>query len=645
MKRLQQYYGVLSSALTALTASIVLASGTGCAVDPFCLDCVDGMGLIVADGGSDAGDLKPPPRLDLCIPTGIETCNGIDDDCNGLVDDGTLPQIGDVCGTDEGECVQGVKVCTDGKILCDSPHPPVAETCNGLDDDCDGVVDNGNPGGGLLCGNGVGVCVQGLSVCKDGSVQCEGGTGPSAEICDGLDNDCNGEIDDGNPGGGASCGAGPGVCVLGTVTCVGASLQCIGAGPPVDEVCNGIDDNCNGLVDEGFNTAIDVNNCKVCGRKCVADNAIPRCQAGECEIDACTQDHWDVDGNPENGCEYTCVYRGVELCNGIDDDCDGEIDDAADLTPPNTCIQQGECAGTKPTCDGSKGWVCHYGGNVSHNTDDEIIPETDCDNKDNDCNGTIDDLFPNRTKPCTRGLGVCKTTGTQVCNATNDALDCTAATPPTGTPEVCDGLDNDCNGLLDDGAPDAWVAITVSGNPVEIYQYEASRPDATGAAIGGLTHRSCSAPNRLPWTNVTHAEATAACAAAGGRLCTEAEWEGACNAASGTCNYSQSSGCTSNISGVCNDQNYDANSMVTGVQNNVVATGTLPMCYADWGGSKKIFDLSGNVKEWTAARAPDVLPQRGGNYNSPPGGTTCSLDFIVTDSTFQFVNVGFRCCR
>ena len=622
-----------------LAALLVLLSG--CHADPYCLDCDDDAGArdlsASLDGNGNADGSGP------CVPTGAEVCNGKDDDCNGLVDDGYLPSVGGTCGYNKGICTPGMLACVGGALVCSGGAiNPVAEQCNGIDDDCDGIVDNGNPGGGVLCGNGTGDCVQGLTACVNGGIVCQGGSGPTMELCDGHDNDCNGMIDDGDPGGGASCGAGPGVCVLGKVHCVGGQLQCIGAGPAVAELCNGIDDNCNGHIDEGFNLANDVDNCGMCGNACALPDATSLCAAGVCQVAHCAPDHWDLDGLPENGCEYSCVFRGVELCNGIDDNCDGQIDES--VTPPDICSKLGECLGTTAACGGANGWVCHYGASVSQNAAGEIIPETNCDGHDNDCNGIIDDAFGTRGKACTAGQGACVTQGIQVCNSTQNGLICNAPTPPTGTPETCNGIDDDCDGVIDNGAPDDWVTLSVSGTMTQIYRYEASHPDANATTIGSLTHRSCSASNRLPWVNVPYPDAAAACTAAGARLCTEAEWQTACESFSGTCNWSEASSCTSYQTQVCNDANYDIDTMTPGIQNGTKPTGFFSSCYSDWGG-QAVYDMSGNVKEWAQARSSGINPLRGGSYNNPSGGTECTSNFVVADDTFLFANVGFRCCR
>jgi len=95
----------------------------------------------------------------------------------------------------------------------------------------------------------------------------------------------------------------------------------------------------------------------------------------------------------------------------------------------------------------------------------------------------------------------------------------------------------------------------------------------------------------------------------------------------------------------CNAQPLDTDGVVAGNQDDVLPTGALNNCYANGSAVNRAFDMSGNVREWTAARQPGNNPIRGGASNAPVNGTTCALDFTLANDTFFFPNVGFRCCR
>jgi hypothetical protein len=617
--------------------------GRNCRVPRATAACMGGMCVLdrCVDGYIDLDGIVTNGCEYRCTPAvpSTELCNLVDEDCDGNIDEGN-PGGGASCGTDVGECSVGTLACVAGSVTCTGGVSPTTELCNGLDDDCDGVADQGNPEGGRACGSTTGVCVPGRETCTAGSLVCTGGVAASAEICNGLDDDCDGTIDDGNPGGGAACGTDVGECTAGVLSCVGGGLACAGSVGPRLDVCNGLDDDCDGTIDQGFDLMNDPRNCGMCGRTCSFPNAVAGCSMGTCALLVCRPGFVNLDGMLANGCEYSCTFSGTEACNGEDDDCDGRTDEG--ITPPaNFCNPNGVCAGTTARCAGMMGFVCDYPMGTYQAT------ETRCDNLDNDCDGMVDEPFPTRGTSCTStGMGACRRTGMFICNMAGDGVTCNA-TPGTPTAELCNGIDDNCNGTVDDNPANSWVQFSLpsGGGNRWIFQYEASRPNATMSSPGtGTPATACSAANMIPWSTVTPAQAAAACAGIGARLCTEAEWQRACETSAGTaCTYSYGSACTTYSSMTCNGRDYSA------ATDAVIPTGTATggNCYASWGGAmtNRIFDMSGNLQEWTQARAAGINPMRGGSYNDIAGGLTCQYSFEVGGNSVAVPNTGFRCCR
>lgn len=162
--------------------------------------------------GTDCDDARPTVN-----PAGIEACDLIDNDCDGLIDEGVqniyyfdLDNDGYgrsdefvwACTRPEGYALFGGD-CDDGQVpspYSSSVNPGATEVCNGRDDDCDGITDPGCAcvdGETLPCGIDIGACELGTQTCADGEWgPCLGGVGPTTEVCGGGDEDCDGRVDE-----------------------------------------------------------------------------------------------------------------------------------------------------------------------------------------------------------------------------------------------------------------------------------------------------------------------------------------------------------------------------------------------------------------------------------------------------------------
>ncbi|UQA61149.1 MopE-related protein [Polyangium aurulentum] len=228
---------------------------------PECADygkaCTAGLGQCQANGKLQCvgPNVECTAKPKMPLP---ELCNGIDDDCNGTSDD-NIVDLGDACPTGlPSICSTGTKTCVAGMSKCAPDIAPgtQAETCNEVDDDCDGTVDDGFNVGGV-CGIGVGQCEEaGVLVCDgSGGVVCNVvPDGPEPEVCNGLDDDCDGTPDNGL-GLGLPCTSGLGECAKpGTTTCDakgGVTCDAVPGDPVYEDCNNNLDDDCDGTVNDG----------------------------------------------------------------------------------------------------------------------------------------------------------------------------------------------------------------------------------------------------------------------------------------------------------------------------------------------------------------------------------------------------------
>jgi hypothetical protein len=380
------------------------------------------------------------PIAEICEDGEDQDCDGIDESCTG----GNC-NLGDTqsCGSNVGLCEEGSQTCnTNGNWEdCTGGINPTTETCDGEDNNCDGTVDEGctcTDGQNMVCGSNVGLCEEGSQTCSGGVWgSCIGMIGPIAEICeDGEDQDCDGIDESCNnqvclEGQIRNCGIGIGECVMGEQSC-GSDGQwgnCVGDVSPTTEICDSRDNNCNGEIDEGCDC--EENQIRICG-----------INTGTCEsgTQTCIGGIW---GSCENEINFV-----LEICDdGLDNNCDGVIDESC-----GGCTDEqiricgsnfGECVTGNQTCLGGV-----WGGCLG-----STWPLTEiCDGLDNDCDGVTDEgcqpCNPLEAQNCGIDTGEC-TSGIQICRSDNLWGSCQAYEGPS--PEICDGLDNDCNGEIDEG--------------------------------------------------------------------------------------------------------------------------------------------------------------------------------------------------
>ncbi len=421
-------------------------------------------------------DCQDTPGAGAIIhPGATEYCNGVDDDCDGNIDEGNPQQSGPNDANARGLC--GYQ-CPDGDDFCSCREAPIVCTsnggtldgderfvclgveqgarpegvCDGIDEDCDGNYDEGvrrvcyDPGDPALDDTvGRGVCRTGTQACAEppgGSGEalpawgeCEEDIIPTAETCNGLDDDCDLQTDEHPNGGGpytdpcfpfadpARPGRGP--CSRGLRTCRAGELSaCEGASGPGNEDCDGVDDDCDGRTDEGGFT-------QACYDGPGRTRGVGRCHDGsqECQVQ-----------NEESGqarwgrCDGDRLPQNENRCDNQDEDCDGQTDEDIERSCGSDV---GLCSEGVEIC--SRGdWGACMG---------QTLPaEEICDNRDQDCDGNVDNGLQ---QGCGTNEGACRV-GVEQCNRGN-WVNCNAVGP---SPEACNDSDDDCDGRTDEDVAD-----------------------------------------------------------------------------------------------------------------------------------------------------------------------------------------------
>ncbi len=521
----------------ACGTACVFARATAFCDDGVCRIAACEPGWTDADGDPENGCESDPCAMQL------EVCDGQDNDCDGAADeDFDLGADVEHCGGCGMRCVLGdaIAACEEGVCVIGECHagfvdldgmpengcecrPAAGELCNETDDDCDGMVDEGfelgadveHCGGcGMRCvlDDAIAACLNGGCVvgeCRAGFVDldgmpengCECRSAAGGEQCNGVDDDCDGAADEDFDLGAdvEHCGGCGMRCALDDAIAACAQGMCVidgcrdgfvdRDGIPANgcecrpaaggELCNGADDDCDGAADEGFDLLSDLRHCGLCNAECRPDNAEPVCIAGRCAIERCRPGAVDLDGAPENGCEYLCRPTGEERCNGLDDDCDGATDEGIDVrVDPMNCGACGQVCGFANAAAACVEGLCRVGDCDAGFVDLDGAPGCEyacaptgaevCDGgRDEDCDGAVDEGFDRGADPancgvCGRVCAFANATGLCVegdcvpgdCDAGFFDLDgipgCEYACVPAGV-EVCDEIDDDCDGTVDEG--------------------------------------------------------------------------------------------------------------------------------------------------------------------------------------------------
>ncbi len=418
-----------------------------------------------------------------------------------------------------GNCTGARQCQLSGLTGCDAKSP-TAEVCNGLDDNCDGVTDE--PGASLCTvfwqdsdkdGFGNSPATGGTNEClcqatglftSISPTDCDD-TNPAIkptaiEVCDGVDNDCNGKTDETCDMDHDGYCAADAVVLPGTKSCKYKGVDCDDGNPAIHpgqpEICgNGIDDNCDGYTDSGATDAVGCTQFYEDDDKDGVGTGNSECLCAPSGIFTATV---SGDCNDSNA----SVYPGAkEICgNGIDDNCNGKQDEAGAVGCTSFYMDadlDGYGAGTpKCLCGPTATYITSKGGDCN-DSDPKMNPAMTeiCNNIDDDCDGITDN---NNAVGCTtfyadydkdgfgdskKSLCLCSATAQFTATIGGDCDDSKANVNPVA-PETCDGLDNDCDGIIDNPGAQGCVFAYI---------------DADGDGFGSNASKACVCGLSMPY--------------------------------------------------------------------------------------------------------------------------------------------------
>lgn len=447
-------------------------------------------------------------------PSAAESCDGVDNNCNGSADEGLFRELyTDLDNDTYGNPARPVQACKTSPGVADNGsdcndadaqiHPGALEPCDSLDNDCDGTVDedgetlwyrdydqdgHGDPTVSTPACTAPAGYVSSQDDCNDRDATIS----PAAvETCNAIDDDCDGQADDGlvrnyyldadQDGYGtssipvSSCSEAPILATQGgDCDDLVASVN-----PGATEVCDGLDNNCDSQADEGFDTLW------------YADDDLDGYGNSAVPLESCSQPRATT--RDSSDCDDTRASvnpAATEVCDLLDNDCDRQTDEGVQSTfyQDADLDGYGSSSTTQTACSAPFGYVS--AGTDCNDRDGAIHPSAQeiCDGVDQDCDNQIDDgvqgtfyadadldTYGNRQAPaqaCIAGSGL----------VSND-VDCNDQdrTVYPGAAERCDSQDNDCDSQIDE-----------AGDPSQTVYYADS--DGDGYGLSSYTRYACSKP-------------------------------------------------------------------------------------------------------------------------------------------------------